>query len=131
MRIIGWTAWHDPRYTDEIDDDMQLEERKAAVVKELKRHNYHFTGYYHQEGKFGVPVFDDGGTLRVSFRSWGQIMADAWPEETGAEKSAYIIWAWYPPAGWESMIAPTKEDYPDFEPWDEPLTEEQFREQYL
>ena len=107
MRIIGWTAWHDPRFPDEHNDPL-FGERRAEVVEELKRRDYHFTGYYHQEGECGVPIFDDGGALRVSFRSWGQIMADAWPEEKCPEHNAYIRWAW----------------------WYEPLTEEQFREQY-
>jgi hypothetical protein len=129
VRIIGWTAWHDPRFPDEHNDPL-FGERRAEVVEELKRRDYHFTGYYHQEGECGVPIFDDGGALRVSFRSWGQIMADAWPEEKCPERNAYIRWAWYPPPEWEGMVIPRKEDYPGFEPWYEPLTEEQFREQY-
>ena len=106
MKVIGWTGWDDPRYPDDYGDDPLLEERKNVVIEELRKHNYHISGYYHQGGKRGVPVFDDGNWLRISFRSWGQIMADAYPEEMAQAKSAYIVWAWCSPCDPKDMTIP-------------------------
>ena len=131
MKVIGWTNWYDPRYPDDFSNDPLLEERKQAVAEELRKHNYHINGFYHQSGERGVPVFDDGNWLRVTFRTWGQIMADAFPEETGVGQRAYVQWAWAPPGGPDNMILPKQEDYPDFDYREWRITEEQFRRDYL
>ena len=121
MKVIGWTGWDDPRYPDDYGDDPLLEERKKVVVEELRKHNYHISGYYHQGGKRGVPVFDDGNWLRISFRSWGQIMADAYPEEMAQAKSAYTVWAWCSPCEPKDMITPRRGDYPEYDFWEGPF----------
>ena len=84
-------------------------------------YNYHFSGFYHQGGELGVPVFDDGDWFKVSYRTWGQIMADAYPEEMTQAKSSYTVWAWCSPCEPKDMILPRRNDYPDFEFWEGPF----------
>ena len=88
-----------------------FDSRFDAFVLELRKRGYHFTGFYHQGGEYGVPVFDDGGWLRVSFRQWGAIMAKAFPEEVGTDKMAYIHWAWTWDDDQSLIKYPNPEDY--------------------
>ena len=121
MKVIGWTGWEDPRYREDYLSDPLFEEHRNAVIEALREHNYHFSGFYHQGGELGVPVFDDGDWFKVSYRTWGQIMADAYPEEMTKAKSAYIVWAWCSPCEPKDMIIPRREDYPDYEFWEGPF----------
>jgi len=118
VKVIGWTGWDDPRYREDYLSDPLFEEHRNAVIDELQKRNYHFSGFYHQGGELGVPVFDDGDWFKVSYRTWGQIMADAYPEEMTKAKSAYIVWAWCSPCEPKDMIIPRREDYPDYEFWE-------------
>ena len=68
-----------------------------------------------------MPVFDDGDWFKVSYRTWGQIMADTYPEEMDQTKSAYILWAWCSPCEPKDMIIPRREDYPEYDFWDGPF----------
>ena len=121
MKVIGWTRWYDPRYPEEDLHEPQslFEERWQATVEELRKHNYHMDGFYHQEGELGVPVFDDGGWMHLSHRSWGRLMAESYPEETGDDLFAYVVWAWKMENNAPEMVLPKKEDYPDYEFWDQ------------
>ena len=123
MKVIGWTGWDDPRYREDYLSDPLFEEHRNAVIDELRKRNYHFSGFYHQGGELGVPVFDDGDWFKVSYRTWGQIMADAYPEEMGQTKSAYIEWAWCSPCEPKDMIIPRREDYPEYDFWKESVLE--------
>ena len=121
MKVIGWTGWDDPRYPeDDLNEPMPVfEERRQATIEELRKRNYHLDGFYHQGGELGVPVFDDGGWLRVTYRTWGQIMADAFPRETGGDSMSYVVWAWHFSDDKGAMNLPKKEDYPDYVFWDQ------------
>ena len=50
----------------------------GAVIADLRNKYFHFTGSYHQHGRFGVPVLIDGKQYSVSLRHWGRLMAEAW-----------------------------------------------------
>ena len=117
MRVIGWTNWHDPRYLQDDLSDPLFEERWQTAIEELRRHNYHMDGFYHQDGELGVPVFDDGGWLRVSYRTWGQLMAEAYPQEVGHHPMAYVEWAWTWSGEKDREVLPQREDYPDYDFW--------------
>lgn len=62
MEIVKWTKWSDEHCND-IENREEIENCSGAVIKELRRKNYHFGGIYHQNGEFGVPVLSDGKYL--------------------------------------------------------------------
>ena len=102
LEVVGWTFWGDPQYPrvpwiDEAHDRPY----EQAVIAELRNRNYHFTGSYHQHGRFGVPVLNDGKQYSVSMRHWGRLMAEAWELEG---KHAYLSWSWFPPKAEEETI---------------------------
>lgn len=117
MKVIGWTSWCDPRYPDKDLNDCLFKERWAATIDELRKHNIRFSGFYHQRDDYGVPVFDDGKAFHVSFRSWGHIMAEAYPETVSDNIFGYAQWAWASPGDQGSVSPPIPDIYPDFLPW--------------
>lgn len=79
--------------TDELE---KIEEEiEKAVIEELRAHNYHFPGYYHQNADFGSPIIDDKYIFCTTQRRWGGIMAKAFPEEIdNSDGMGYLEWAW-------------------------------------
>lgn len=67
-----------------------------AVVNNLRENGYHFSGDTHQSYEFGVPIIDDKYILCVSMRTWGGIMAEAFPNEIDNSNGlGYVMWSWY------------------------------------
>lgn len=107
MKVTGWTDWEDPRYMSSDESGLDLFGLlRDVVIEEISERGYKFTGEYHQNGDFGVPIIDNKWRFEVTQRSWGGIMKAAYPDEV----SDYIEWAWTPPDG-EEMIIPRVEDY--------------------
>lgn len=107
MKVIGWTHTEDERYPDVKDsiDQASFNSFVEATIEDIRKHNYHFSGSYHQNGLYGVPVFDNGQSLMVSMRTWGKIMADAWPDELNNSSSmGYCNWAWNAPDGVKVVV---------------------------
>ena len=105
MKVIGWTHYGDERYPDMDDPIDQYDNYIKAIIKDIRKHGYHFSGYYHQGGDYGVPVFSNGKSLCVSFRTWGRIMADAWLDELdNSSPMGYCNWAWYAPNGMKEIV---------------------------
>lgn len=102
MKIVDWTWWGNPDYKKVRDCKItreEYEQRKEIVSCELRRMGYKFTGGYHQNGDYGVPIFDDGVMMEFSQREWGGIMAKAYPDEIdNSDGMGYCAWAWVPPA---------------------------------
>lgn len=103
MKTVGWTEWDNPRYRDmfsigKVYTQSEIDTVKSIVAEELRSKGYKFTGSYHQDGDFGVPVFDTGEVFQCSQRTWGSIMADAYPNEIdNSDGLGYTVWAWIPP----------------------------------
>lgn len=55
--------------------------RKSAVAHKIKA-----TGEQHQYDGI-TPVFSDGSTFAMTFRSWGDFMAAVWSEEEDTDMS--------------------------------------------
>ena len=111
MKIIGWTDYDNPDYPEMRDDHPEMDTVFKTIADELKAKGYKFNGYYHQGGDYGVPVFDDGTKFSCTFRTWGGIMALAYPDEIDNAKGlGYVEWAWTIPAGQE-LKPPRPEDY--------------------
>lgn len=71
-----------------------------VVIRELRKHNYHFTGWTHQDYDFGCPIIDDKYIYCLSQRSWGRLMYRAFPNEDYSEYKdgyEYVKWAWASP----------------------------------
>ena len=116
MKIVGWTYYENPQYEEmfPIGNSCtieQIEEVKDIIAKELRDKGYKFNGYYHQDGDYGVPIFDNGMTFTCTFRTWGGIMARAYPDEIdNSDGYGYLVWAWTIPDGQE-IVVPCEEDY--------------------
>lgn len=115
MRIIGWTEFDDPKYKERLpiggDYTIQdVRDTENTIAEELRRKGYRFDGTYHQNGDFGVPIFEDGTICQFTFRSWGHIMALAYPEEIEDKEYGYLRWAWMIPDG-QMPVFPKPEDY--------------------
>lgn len=112
MQITGWTNWFDDNRYSELPQTEALDvEVRALIARELRDHDYKFTGDYHQHGDFGVPIIDGAWLYKCSQRKWGGIMADAYPDKIdNTDGYGYLQWAWDKPDG-EIMVVPNKEDY--------------------
>lgn len=69
------------------------------IVQDVREHNYHFTGDSHQSHPHGTPIIDDKYIYCMSTRSWGWLMADAYPDEDYSiyNGNSYLKWAWHNP----------------------------------
>ncbi|MBR6632518.1 MAG: hypothetical protein IKK89_11360 [Alistipes sp.] len=109
MKIVGWTEWDDPRYREMFPlggtyKEAEIKAVRSVIAKELRNNGYKFTGSYHQDGDYGVPVFDSGEVFQCSQRMWGGIMAEAYSDEIdNSDNLGYTVWAWIPP---EPMVVP-------------------------
>ena len=72
-KVVGWTWFNNPNvpYVDNIG----FAERNA-VIDEIRKHQYLFSGREHQEDY--APVFNDGKMRCFSQRGWGSIMAESY-----------------------------------------------------
>lgn len=108
MKVIGWTDWDDPKYEGKEQPNLYSNEVCDAIITELRSKGYKFTGDYHQNGDYGVPILDDGTVCHYRQRSWGGIMAYAYPEtipeEAKEDGVCYVTWAWQPSP--EPMVIP-------------------------
>ena len=73
-KVIGWTYYDD----NEIlysGNTIGFAERNA-IIDEIRKHRYLFSGWHHQESWEGVvPVLNDGKKRCYSQRGWGGVMA--------------------------------------------------------
>ena len=72
LRVVGWTYY---------DDDWQPGTHgwaaRYAIIDEIKKNGYLFSGMSHQKGDNCAPVLNDGKIYCYSHRGWGGIMAEA------------------------------------------------------
>lgn len=101
MKVTGWTYWEDERYGDLPNDEFDM--AWSVVGSTLCGCHYKFTGTYHQNGDYGVPIIDDKWKFTVSQRTWGQLMAEAYPDICDGDGMDYVLWAWMAP---EPMVIP-------------------------
>ena len=81
-KVIGWTLYDKNQVSWESvhkdDDPSAWSDVEQAIVDEIRRKKYKFGGNYHQYGKSGCPIMEDGTTVMVSMRHWGDIMSRVW-----------------------------------------------------
>ena len=76
-KVIGWTMYE--------NYDIPFSERtigfaeRNAIIDEIRKHKYLFTGWHHQEWWDNcVPILNDGKKRGFSQRGWGGVMAEAY-----------------------------------------------------
>lgn len=79
MKVIKWIHRPSCNYEEISDEEYRL--ARQAVVEEVLDNNYHFAEFYHNFGKTGTPLMDNGKIFCAKKFDWGQIMADVYPEE--------------------------------------------------
>ena len=76
-KVIGWTYYDNSEILDS-GNTIGFAERNA-IIDEIKKHGYLFSGWHHQESWDGVvPVLNDGRKRCYSQRGWGGVMAEAY-----------------------------------------------------
>lgn len=131
QKIVGWTCYDDPDHEElfkigEVVSWEDIIEIEEMIADELREKGYMFSGFYHQGGEYGCPLFDNGKWYGVSYRRWGAIMAMAHPETIGGVKDhAYVNWAWTPPC---NEVYPNPDDYRPTESPFKPVTKQLLNE---
>ena len=85
LRVVGWTDYD----YFEFKEGENTWAVRMALVDDIKKNGYLFSGWDHQECGGCAPVFNDGKMRRFSQRGFGDIMAEA-HGETG-----YMAYAQY------------------------------------
>lgn len=73
LKVIGWTSYDDNTYE-------AVEATNAiynAVLDEVVKNDYLFSGYHHQEYDYCCPVLNTGKRVLFSQRGFGGLMAEA------------------------------------------------------
>jgi len=74
-RVVGWTHWESDR-VPEARGTIGFAERNA-IIDDIVKHGYNFSGYDHQELDCCAPGLNDGKKRCYSQRGWGGVMAEA------------------------------------------------------
>ena len=112
MKIVGWTEWGNPNYKEMFPiggtyRPAEFNSVTSIIAEELRGKGYKFTGSYHQNGDFGVPIFDTGEVFQCTQRTWGSVMVKAYPDAIdNTDGLGYTVWAWIAP---EPEIVPGPE----------------------
>ena len=104
IKVIGWTDIYNAAYKE---CDYNNPKYIKAVIEEIKKTGYKFTGDYHQNGEYGAPVFNDDTLLFVTIDEWGWIIAKAYNIYNEYKQVDRYKWAWMVPPG-EKEIIPDK-----------------------
>jgi len=90
-KVIGWIHYEDDRFPD-VCDAYEIYRLSCTVIREIRKCGYRFGGDDHQNRDGCVPVFNSGEALRLSMRTWGALMAQAWHEDNS---DGYGYMSWY------------------------------------
>ena len=94
IKVIGWTDIYNAAYKE---CDYNNPKYIKAVIEEIKKTGYKFTGDYHQNGEYGAPVFNDGTLLFLSIDEWGWIIAKTYGIYNEYGQLDRYKWAWLVP----------------------------------
>lgn len=73
-RVVGWTHFEN----EEIRAvDARSFAENNAIIDEIRKRGYRFSGWDHQETENCTPVLNDGVARHYSQRGWGALMAEA------------------------------------------------------
>ena len=92
-KVVGWASYDDAYPNKSVPQD-EVMNMVNAVVEDVVKNGYCFSGQEHQNGLTGMPVFSDGTAFRASMRSWGAIMAMVYSDEEN--EYSYMDFYMYP-----------------------------------
>jgi hypothetical protein len=72
IKVISWREYG--LYDECEHDDAHIQ----AIINEIVKHKYCFSGVDHQNHEFGVPEFNDDTVGKFTQKEWGSLMAAAW-----------------------------------------------------
>ena len=76
-KVIGWTYYEDDNVLNYDGEDSFAQ--RNAIIDEVRKHKYRFSGWHHQESwENCVPILNDGRKRHFSQRGWGGLMAEAY-----------------------------------------------------
>ena len=79
LTVIGWADYENKNFQDsDFSSDEKFENACNAVIEKIREKQLSFSGSHHQWAEHCVPVLSDHTAFRVSQRTWGKIMAEAW-----------------------------------------------------
>ncbi len=106
-KVIGWTYYDNNEVLDS-GNSIGFAERNA-IIDEIRKHKYLFTGWHHQESWDGVvPILNDGRKRCFSQRGWGGVMAEAYGEMGDFDYARYAFYDHANPS--ELKFAPEEYD---------------------
>lgn len=73
LKVIGWTEYDNYDYKAGVNGWAAIN----AIIDDIKKHKYKFTGYDHEERRNCAPILNDGKIYRFSQRGFGGLMAEA------------------------------------------------------
>lgn len=73
LRVVGWVT-----YCAQIEAGEVTWAVRNAIIDEIKKHGYKFSGSSHQDNSYCTPVLNNGKMYRFSTRGWGGLMAEAY-----------------------------------------------------
>ena len=88
-KVIGWT-YYDNEEILSSNKTIGFAERNA-IIDEIKKNKYLFTGYDHQEEYNTVPVLNDGRARLFSQRGFGGLMAEAYNKMNDYDYALYTF----------------------------------------
>ena len=90
-KVIGWT-YYDNNEIITSQKNIGFAERNA-IIDEIRKHKYLFSGWHHQEHWDGVvPILNDGKKRCFSQRGWGGVMAEAYGHMGDYDYSNYTFY---------------------------------------
>ncbi len=110
-QVIGWTS-----YDDETTPDGEITDAVVnTIIDDIKKNQYLFSGYEHQEFYGCTPVLNDGSKRCFSQRFFGDIMAKAQGEYGRYDYASYLFmineeYAVRPPSIFQSELIKSKEE---------------------
>lgn len=120
-KVIGWTYYDDSSVRNS-DKPIGFAERNA-IIDEIRKHKYLFSGWHHQESwENCTPILNDGLQRTFSQRGWGGVMAEAYGN---MDDYGYSIYTFHGSIDSSYLKFPEEQfDANDFVP--EPLENEHF-----
>ena len=90
-KVIGWTYYDNNEVLDS-KKTIGFAERNA-IIDEIRKHHYLFSGWHHQESLEGVvPILNDGRKRCFSQRGWGGVMAEAYGKTNDYDYASYTFY---------------------------------------
>ncbi len=88
-KVIGWVSY-DEYGIEDADISYAV---NAAIIDEIRKNRYMFSGYQHQEFCCCAPILNDGKRRCYSQRGWGHLMAEAYGDMAMYSYSVYSFFS--------------------------------------